>query len=683
MRDGLDMFYLQRVYWAVVGGAVAVAFMVHVLNHFIYWHRTSARSGSCPAKPKSTFFKGYATLAAMTREIANSSIKLRLHGGVKGRSEPLGKTILNLGNLLVVLALCFYGLDTKDHWQWEDIAYRTGYIAATQLPLLVLLAGKRNIIGFLVGSSYERLNWLHRWTARTLFLTATIHMGFWFRSWARYNYITRKLRTDGIAQRGLAAWCILLWIFLTSFAPVRRWSYEFFVIQHVMTMIGFLVAVFLHLPVQQRVCVWLPIGFYATDRLVRFAYVLYTNFAIFHPGQQHQNMFTCEAKVTAVGSDMSKIVIVNPPFKWRPGQHVFFSCHGIVPLQSHPFTIASIPEDGQIELLIKRKAGATKRIFSRAQACQRLPSFKEDLEKPGDKFIAILDGPYGCMRPLAQFDSLFLIAGGSGASFTIPLMKAIINGWKKSANRLSTSRTFLTRPERVATRYIRFVWVVKSMEEVGWFTSQLHRLASEVADLRKESHNVNVKVHISIYLTCDTRLEEGLPRKATSSGNARQDAGTSIAQDEKTPFANMCGNDKKCCCTSVIEDEDGAKANSAKRTACNCATLTTEKTAVNEEVSMSSTTKGTNSDLGEPRFEEKSAPLIESSINFVTGRPQTRNLIRSMLERACGESAVAVCGPQGLNDDVRNSVVTLSDERATHKGTGAQGIYFWEESFCY
>jgi hypothetical protein len=51
------------------------------------------------------------------------------------------------------------------------------------------------------------------------------------------------------------------------------------------------------------------------------------------------------------------------------------------------------------------------------------------------------------------------------------------------------------------------------------------------------------------------------------------------------------------------------------------------------------------------------------------------------LEQALGESAVVVCGPQGLVADVKHDVVCLSDERAVHKGTGAQGIYLHTESF--
>jgi hypothetical protein len=66
---------------------------------------------------------------------------------------------------------------------------------------------------------------------------------------------------------------------------------------------------------------------------------------------------------------------------------------------------------------------------------------------------------------------------------------------------------------------------------------------------------------------------------------------------------------------------------------------------------------------------------------IVSGRPMPRTIIRKVLEKAEGESAVVVCGPRGLADDVRRSVVSLSDERAVHKGTGAQGIYLHVENF--
>jgi hypothetical protein len=70
-------------------------------------------------------------------------------------------------------------------------------------------------------------------------------------------------------------------------------------------------------------------------------------------------------------------------------------------------------------------------------------------------------------------------------------------------------------------------------------------------------------------------------------------------------------------------------------------------------------------------------------MTIYTGRPKTRDIIRRSLEQALGEAAVVVCGPQGLVADVKQDVCALSDERAVHKGTGAQGVYLHTESFSY
>lgn len=113
--------------------------------------------------------------------------------------------------------------------QWEPIAYRCGYVALAQIPLVVLLAGKRNIIGFFVGVGYERLSYLHRWVARVLLLTILIHAGFWFREWIMYNFVARKYQTSEMTRQGTVAGGILLWMVLSSVAPIRGLAYEFFV----------------------------------------------------------------------------------------------------------------------------------------------------------------------------------------------------------------------------------------------------------------------------------------------------------------------------------------------------------------------------------------------------------------------------------------------------------------------
>ena len=47
---------------------------------------------------------------------------------------------------------------------------------------------------------------------------------------------------------GFATWVLLLWLVFSSTAPLRNLSYEFFVVQHVVSFVGFLVAIFYHIP---------------------------------------------------------------------------------------------------------------------------------------------------------------------------------------------------------------------------------------------------------------------------------------------------------------------------------------------------------------------------------------------------------------------------------------------------
>lgn len=64
-------------------------------------------------------------------------------------------------------------------------------------------------------------------------------------------------------------------------------------------------------------------------------------------------------------------------------------------------------------------------------------------------------------------------------------------------------------------------------------------------------------------------------------------------------------------------------------------------------------------------------------------RPDIEQLIRQPVEAAWGETAVVVCGGQEIVARTRNCVSRLSDERAVHKGTGAQGIYMHVEEYAF
>ncbi|CAG8890464.1 unnamed protein product [Penicillium egyptiacum] len=679
MGDGVpSLFTLQKMYWAVVGSAIGAATLVNVLDRVLASHRLRD-SSLTPAKPKSLFFNFYATITATVREVGYATPPLLRLGGLTLHFPPLGPVLIMLANLVVVMVLCFYKLDALDPWKWENVGYRTGFIAICQLPLIFLLAGRQNIIGFLAGMSYVSLNWYHRWVARTLWLTTTIHMGFWFRNWDRWHYITYQLYNDPLTKRGFAAWVILTLIVITSFAPIRALSYEFFVIQHLVTFVGFIVAVWMHAPDEVKIWVWIPIGLVVFDRLARYTWGAYANLAIFHRKNKTKALWAHSAMFTPLPGNVTCVTIENPGIGWQPGQHVFLTCHSVAPLQCHPFTIASIPEDNRMKFFIRAENGGTRRFFRYASKSDSLLG-DEQVAGKSDTTVFI-EGPYGSIRPLRQFDSVILLAGGMGATFTIPLLRDVVLAWKMESNgskgQIPTRITRLT-----ATKRLRFVWVIKSRSQLTYFDSELHSLLADVNECRRKHSNFEKEIEISIYITCDEKLDTpistSLPLQTQSpptleiftedqTKNISEKDNISIHSVSADPTSTLTGTGclpgGGCCCTAQIEDEEISTA-----CACTCsgsAPVQSEKADLNAKSLRS----------------EKFANKTIIYPNILSGRPTPRTIIRKVLEKAEGESAVVVCGPRGLADDVRRSVVSLSDERAVHKGTGAQGIYLHVENF--
>ncbi|KAJ8107620.1 hypothetical protein OPT61_g8735 [Boeremia exigua] len=485
-----DLPEFPKFYYAVVGSAVAVATIINVYNILLCRQRLFAARAKTlsPAKPKSLFPLWNATLFALTREATNFSIRLPLKDRFV-RLPTVGRCSLVLANVVVLLVLCFYGLNLTDQFSKESVGFRCGVVTIGQLPLIFLLSGKNNIVGYLIGVSYERLNWLHRWTARCMLLTATIHMGYFFSAWAPYDYIGVQLKQNKLVWRGLAAWCVLVWINFSSSTPIRGWNYELFVVQHVASfalLIGF---TYVHAPPELQGYVWAAVAIFFFDRVFRMLRFLYANISIFRPSRSGDGLLACKAEFTSLSHDTTRIIIRNPPIKWAPGQHVFLSCQGIAPLQNHPFTIASIPEDGKMEFLVKAQSGVTRRFFKHAQKSQGLAD-----TPPRSKTVTI-EGPYGCHRPLRQFDSIVLLAGSTGATFTVPLLRDVVQGWRENNESSVTSKLSLfSSLEGAVTRHVRFVWVVKSRGQLEMFSEQLSSVYADFQALQEQARGIKLEL---------------------------------------------------------------------------------------------------------------------------------------------------------------------------------------------
>lgn len=95
---------------------------------------------------------------------------------------------------------------------------------------------------------------------------------------------------------------------------------------------------------------------------------------------------------------------------WRAGQHVFLAFPTVsgFPLESHPFTIVSIPgsssgenQTNELTFILRCRDGVTKRLRDRAEqhedGISRVPVF--------------VGGPYGAPPMIASYETCVLIAG--------------------------------------------------------------------------------------------------------------------------------------------------------------------------------------------------------------------------------------------------------------------------------
>lgn len=83
-----------------------------------------------------------------------------------------------------------------------------------------------------MGRGYEKLNFLHRWAGRGMFLSATVHGSLWIRSHLKLGVSFNQDKE----RHGLSAYAVLGTMLLISLRPVRSRLYQlFFITQYVLS----------------------------------------------------------------------------------------------------------------------------------------------------------------------------------------------------------------------------------------------------------------------------------------------------------------------------------------------------------------------------------------------------------------------------------------------------------------
>ncbi|TFY73480.1 hypothetical protein EWM64_g10532, partial [Hericium alpestre] len=144
---------------------------------------------------------------------------------------------------------------------------REGFIAISQVPIVVALANKNNVLSFLSGIPYEKLNFIHRFAGRIVVLAINIHFMGYIYKWSIAGTVAASLSVPFI-RWGLAGLVSLDILALFSTRYVRERSYALFWTSHVVGFTGLLVSAYYHFPLTHNY-VFAAVALIAFDRLLR------------------------------------------------------------------------------------------------------------------------------------------------------------------------------------------------------------------------------------------------------------------------------------------------------------------------------------------------------------------------------------------------------------------------------
>ncbi|GAA5849470.1 hypothetical protein JCM9279_000912 [Rhodotorula babjevae] len=409
---------------------------------------------------------GLVRLEILSRNAAVPSpfaIPSRLKAVLRSLDQPRPSRLLPaLGAILVTVvftvfsfAVCFAvrPFYRPPNFGSSPLGLRSEWIATALIVWIFATAMKRNALSYLTGVGFHRLMSLHKvlpWFA--LFFSA-VHTGAMIVRANRQQPWAVTVATN--SQYGWLAWAALAslaWLCVLSLAPVRRLSHEFFYTMHVVAALVFLVTCYLHFEALLGSWAYLHasvvivgVGFLYRVGVVGF----------FSRGFTRPDVATLES----LGHSAVAVEIeVKGGMRWSAGQHVFVRFLTVHPWSTHPFTIASpdlssvptIPNTRTMRLVLRPHSGLTARLAALART------------DPSRTLPVLLDGPYGpsSLSPIVHgADSVLLLAGGTGMSFVLPVLAALV-GIDASS-------------DLHVVRDVRVVWAVPHEVCLEWFAAEL------------------------------------------------------------------------------------------------------------------------------------------------------------------------------------------------------------------
>lgn len=313
------------------------------------------------------------------------------------------------------------------------VGYRTGEIAFALLPLVILFAGRNNVLLWLTNWSHSTFLLLHRWVARLFALHTILHSIFLWAARVQTGTYSSDVKLPywvwGIV--GTIFVCLML-VFAMLWA--RKLSYEIFLIGHIIMALFVLVGSWEHLILRfgysgsHEYWLYAAVAVWVFDRSLRIVRII--------------NNGACKATVTEVGSNHVRVDIHGVRFHGRPGYHgyIYFpTLNPLKPWENHPFSFNSktLLRSSERSILSdstgstapstreKTDVDTTSTAINSSGTCPvtkgitciiRKSKGMTKLLQQNASLLTFVDGPYRSNRTdaILKCDRLLLIGGGIG-----------------------------------------------------------------------------------------------------------------------------------------------------------------------------------------------------------------------------------------------------------------------------
>lgn len=332
------------------------------------------------------------------------------------------------------------------------ISDRTSIVSLTQLPLVILFAGRNNIMLFLTGWSFDTFNVYHRVTSRVMYICIMIH-GI---SYTIYGVSSGSMGSEyalAYVRWGIVAAILAGCVIIMSYRGFRENHYEAFLWIHRVFIAVFLAGVWTHIKtLGYSEWVYCACAIWVFDHVIRITRILVSG-----P--------TAKADMQIRGHEFIKFkVSYSSIWKPRPGSYAFVSF--LSPFkgfwESHPFSCYQSPVPGEEDTIffcMRILNGKTKRM---AKYLANKPDGRETVP-------VLIEGPYGQRFPLETADSIIFICGGIG--FT-------------GAYSYACKYRELGQKKRIV-----FYWITRYYHNLDIFKDELDFLAHE--------DNVDVQIYVT------------------------------------------------------------------------------------------------------------------------------------------------------------------------------------------